>query len=377
MGKEFKLANPRFIFKHNKKPLNGAYIYIDLPGTPEDEPAFELSEFKTDTLGKLGFLNEPEGSVLRIRDKEYNVFYSYKRIDNISTITEDKCQRVHMVDVIELDKRTEGKTKLQEVKDDKLDVYVLVYDEGDGSYGFYLTNNTIDYVHIEFYFKSPKNPNVEFDEPQPKGKATASDPYKRTFDPEIDEERFLVLITDDEVDFKYKSYYGDPDATSDGTLYALPYPKDKEYTVIQGFNGAISHKGDIKYAVDMDLDDETKDIVCATRGGVVVELEDKKTGTAKISAKDPGNFIRILHDDRTYSYYIHLKYEGIMVNLGDSVTEDDEIANPDHTGSSQEAHLHFDIRVGDGNGGWKTIEWKFKDRDDKAFTPKKGETYKK
>jgi murein DD-endopeptidase MepM/ murein hydrolase activator NlpD len=157
----------------------------------------------------------------------------------------------------------------------------------------------------------------------------------------------------------------------------LPYNTGSEYEVLQTFNGTISHHSPRQHAVDFEM--PTGDKVCAARKGIVVEIEDSKSGTSPVSKKDPGNFVRILHDDRTYGYYIHLEQHSIMVSEGDSVSEDDEIANSDHTGSSTEPHLHFDVRKANGTGGWKTVPWKFKKISSTtgAFIPVKGTKYKK
>jgi murein DD-endopeptidase MepM/ murein hydrolase activator NlpD len=374
-----ELTNTLFIFEHNKKPIKMAYIYIDLAGTPEDNPAFELDEFSTDSGGKLGFVTDPDETVYRIKDKDYNVYYSYQRIEDPSTITEEMCQRVHMADVIELKKRG-VRTKVDEFSDDKYSITFTTYDEGDGRISFYVTNTGSDFIDVRFYFLILKKCDKEFDEDDPDGNATKSNPYKKVVSPDSKEYHLLDIIMrseDSEYKSGYDAYFGDPSVSSTTENCVLPYADGKEYTVIQGFKGSISHFGTIKYAVDFDMDDEDNDVVCAARSGVVVELEDTITGTVPIAKKDPGNFIRILHDDKTYGYYIHLKTSGVMVSVGDNVAEGDEIASPDHTGSSQEAHLHFDVRVANGSGGWKTISWKFKDNDGKAFEPKKGEKYKK
>src|SRR5690606_36682079 len=49
---------------------------------------------------------------------------------------------------------------------------------------------------------------------------------------------------------RFRARFGDPRATPAPYAYALPYPRGRSFTVLQGFHGAFSHRGSNEYAVD-------------------------------------------------------------------------------------------------------------------------------
>ncbi len=102
------------------------------------------------------------------------------------------------------------------------------------------------------------------------------------------------------------------------------------------------------------------------------QSQNRTPRTKPIAAKDMGNFIGIRHSDGKYSYHLHLKQNGVKVKAGDNVTEGQIIAESDNTGSSVAEHLHFDLRIADGKGSWKTVKWQFKDKSGTGFEPKQG-----
>jgi hypothetical protein len=88
-------VNPQFMHIGSDKPIKNAFIYFDLPGTPEGEPKFEVEfEFKTDEEGKIGHVEEPEGSAHLMMGKEYNIFISKERLDNPGEIKEEECELI-------------------------------------------------------------------------------------------------------------------------------------------------------------------------------------------------------------------------------------------------------------------------------------------
>jgi hypothetical protein len=91
---KMEAINPQLLQENTEEPIGNAYIYLDLVGTPEDNPTLDLEEFKTDENGKIGFENNPNAKTYLIQDKEYYIFYSNEKVDDISSITEDMCQKV-------------------------------------------------------------------------------------------------------------------------------------------------------------------------------------------------------------------------------------------------------------------------------------------
>ncbi len=162
----------------------------------------------------------------------------------------------------------------------------------------------------------------------------------------------------------FRVQFGDPCAQHDGTLYALPFPATERYRCTQGFNDTTrTHHGPKRYSVDFAMPEGS--VVAAARGGVVA-----------LVTRHPrfGNSIEIRHSDGTYGLYGHLKNGGFKVKSGDSVRKGQEIALSGNTGISTGPHLHFDVEVADGLGGWQTVPWKFKDILG-PFEPKSGVTY--
>ena len=179
--------------------------------------------------------------------------------------------------------------------------------------------------------------------------------------------------------FRSTHYPGNPDATPDGTLYELPFAEGESYEVGQGFNGARSHGGASRFAVDFTMPNGS--VVAAARKGVVVELKNDSTvvGSDDPDDKDDGNFVRVRHDDGTYAVYGHL--ERASVSVGDSVTAGQEIGRSNNTGYSTGPHLHFHVEVADrnpsrgGKRGFHTVRYQFKKPDGTAFVPQAGQTY--
>ena len=138
---------------------------------------------------------------------------------------------------------------------------------------------------------------------------------------------------------------GDPNTVKhdDSYLYLLPYQKGKKYSVSQGANGSFSHNNDIsRYAIDFSM--KVGEPVHAARGGIVVKTIEhfKKSGGRELLWK--ANRIIILHEDGTTASYVHLKYEGSLVEPGDTVERGQLIGYSGNTGFTRGPHLHFVVR---------------------------------
>ncbi|MBK7160859.1 MAG: M23 family metallopeptidase [Ignavibacteria bacterium] len=57
---------------------------------------------------------------------------------------------------------------------------------------------------------------------------------------------------------------------------------------------------------------------------------------------DPANIVLIRHDDGSYAYYYHLMRKSVLVKLGEYVLQGKEIGYVGSSGSSTDAHLHFE-----------------------------------
>lgn len=126
------------------------------------------------------------------------------------------------------------------------------------------------------------------------------------------------------------------------SAYVLPWPVGVTHKVAQGNCGAASHMGTQRYAYDIKMDIGTS--IVATRAGTVVEFEEGNSdggGCSKL------NFLKIQHSDGTIANYLHLTHNGVLVSLGQSVTQGMAIALSGNSGCSSGPHLHFMVQTND------------------------------
>ncbi len=128
-------------------------------------------------------------------------------------------------------------------------------------------------------------------------------------------------------------------------VYHLPFAKGSKFLLIQGYNSKMSHKGEL--SLDFKMRKGSK--ICAARAGVVTEIKkDSDVGGLKDEYLSQGNHIIITHTDGSTAMYWHLKKDGVLVNVGDSVIQGQHIGYSGNTGYSAFPHLHF--QVYDNNG---------------------------
>lgn len=152
-----------------------------------------------------------------------------------------------------------------------------------------------------------------------------------------------------EIPAKYFSFngseIGNPAEVSidTSTRYAYPFPKNRWYKIIQGYDGSFSHKTDYsRFAVDFAL--AIGDTVCAARDGVVVGvIEGYSVGGRDRKYRDYANFITLYHSDGTFTQYVHLKQNGSFVEIGDTVKINQPIGLSGMTGFTSIPHLHFNV----------------------------------
>ncbi len=81
--------------------------------------------------------------------------------------------------------------------------------------------------------------------------------------------------------------------------------------------------------------------------GTIIELlnsvDDNIPGS--VNSKQPaGNYIIIEHYNKEYSFIGHLKKNSIIVNVGDKVTQGQELAKIGNSGQSSEPHIHYHMQ---------------------------------
>jgi murein DD-endopeptidase MepM/ murein hydrolase activator NlpD len=149
----------------------------------------------------------------------------------------------------------------------------------------------------------------------------------------------------------FHAQFGDPRARPAPYVYALPYPQGLAFSVLQGFHGAFSHRGNNEYAVDFNCPVATP--VVAARPGVVVAINASAqgSGTSPEFLDDRrSNFVIVRHADGTLGEYMHLSPSGVEVRPGQIVRRGQELALSGNTGFSSTPHLHFQVMTGASDG---------------------------
>lgn len=143
-------------------------------------------------------------------------------------------------------------------------------------------------------------------------------------------------------EFTHREYRGDITKSSftNHYPYSLPFLKGKSYKVIQGYNGAFSHKN-IK-AIDFEMPIGTS--ITAIRSGLVVKVVDDfdAHGASEDFTKFT-NYIVVMHSDGTFSSYQHLKQKSAKVKAGQFINKEDVLALSGDTGWVKEPNLHIEV----------------------------------
>ncbi len=141
----------------------------------------------------------------------------------------------------------------------------------------------------------------------------------------------------------------------------FPFPKSKEYTVIQGNNSNFTHNSDFsRYALDFDM--KTNDTICSATSGYVVGVIDQYKLSGKGKEWRPfANFITIYEPNSgVFFQYVHLVHKGSLVKIGDKVEQGQKIALSGNTGRSTVEHLHFSCLIpANTENGLKSIPIEF------------------
>ena len=147
--------------------------------------------------------------------------------------------------------------------------------------------------------------------------------------------------------------------------YRYPWGGGVSYTVGQGNNNPSgSHKPGESQAWAFDFALPAGTTIRAARGGMVEWLQENLTATYNPDLDDgPGNMpfpdgdlqnwgnaVRLRHAGGFTSWYFHLQANGVLVDVGDVVSQGQAIATSGNTGRSTQPHLHFQVQA-------DSIEW--------------------
>lgn len=132
-------------------------------------------------------------------------------------------------------------------------------------------------------------------------------------------------------------------APAEESLYILPYRAGEAYSVLQTNCNPVTHFGPQRYAYDFTTPKGTP--LVASRAGTVIQTYDPTPDLGWTSCES-ANKVRILHDDGTVAEYMHLKQDSIIVEMGQQVSQGQEIAASGNSGcTGGSAHLHFVVWV--------------------------------
>lgn len=146
----------------------------------------------------------------------------------------------------------------------------------------------------------------------------------------------LAQLTDKEI-YDLKAGRVKPD---NSPVYYLPFQQGSKFLLIQAYNSKMSHKHEL--SLDFKMRKGSK--ICAARAGVVTAIkEDSDVGGLKDEYLSDGNHIIIKHDDGSEAMYWHLKKDGVLVNVGDTVKQGQHIGYSGNTGYTAFPHLHFQV----------------------------------
>ena len=160
----------------------------------------------------------------------------------------------------------------------------------------------------------------------------------------------------------------------DDHLYGLPYASGKSYRVLQGYGSRFSHTGLEEFAIDFDMPEGTS--VHASRAGVVARVEESNSiGCWRDGCGKYANYIVILHSDGTTGEYYHLRQDGALVDVGDSVARGQRIGLSGNTGHTTMPHLHFAVYRATEWGNTQSIPVHFQSREGIITRPRRGAFY--
>ena len=145
--------------------------------------------------------------------------------------------------------------------------------------------------------------------------------------------------------------------------YRYPWQGGVAHTVTQGNNTGSHTGGGQAFAFDFGLPAGTQ--IRAARAGTVEWVRENLTVTFNPTlpagpgnpaipdgvTQNWGNVVRIRHLGGFTSWYFHLQTNGVLVNVGDVVTQGQAIATSGNTGRSSGAHLHFQVQADSADWG--------------------------
>jgi murein DD-endopeptidase MepM/ murein hydrolase activator NlpD len=161
---------------------------------------------------------------------------------------------------------------------------------------------------------------------------------------------------------QFHSLFGDLSKQVIKNRISLPFPKNRSYKIIQGYNGLYSHNNaNSKCAIDFALN--LNDTICSADSGYVVGvIKDYKKGGDTEAWIDYANCITIYHPKTgLFTQYVHLMHNGSFVKVGDTVVKGQPIGLSGMTGYGTVPHLHFNVKIPDKKEGMISTDIEFEE----------------
>lgn len=125
--------------------------------------------------------------------------------------------------------------------------------------------------------------------------------------------------------------------------WVLPYPVGDSHAVVQGNCDGRGHAAVTTNLYAYDFGMQTGSAVVAAASGVIVDLEEGLSNDKAVKGSwGAGNFVTIQHSNGLPSFYAHLDQGGVLVEVGDFVSQGQLIARSGNSGTYN-PHLHFGV----------------------------------
>jgi len=143
--------------------------------------------------------------------------------------------------------------------------------------------------------------------------------------------------------------FGDPAESP----YCLPWAEGERYTVGQSYCSPPPGSHQTRYAYDFLMPLGTE--ILNVRAGDVVELREHFADDNRTGGQE--NMVSLRHDDGTISIYMHLRYQGVAVEMGEHVPRGGLLGWSGNTGDPAGVpHLHFQVCLRSGLCSYTTQE---------------------
>jgi len=261
------------------------------------------------------------------------------------------------VDVLEMGVKKEGVLEIEE----SYDMYSVSLEE-DKTYRIQLNKISLVDPYLELY-EANDNQGQDFLGALIQKNDNISDEFAEikdsmiTFTPAESGFYYLKVFDKEKFSLTNEGHAGDytiiVSNISEPIDLTLPFDESGTYKITQTWNNTDgSHHDELIWAYDFVYPTDSDWKAIAVGDGIVVDYREWiEDGTyddnGEFQMNNPvgtsgiGNFVTILLDTGVYVTYAHLKYDGVDVEIGDSIEEGQTIGAVGLTGFTDGKHLHI------------------------------------